>query len=355
MDNKLNFSSIEAYSTTYTKKLINDFFSMEETINGKQILALSNIPQVNLLVIKNLFQKWKKETGKLQSPYFNYDVDEVKEALQHFMNVLSNNITIKKSNFEPLLKKSVTDAIFLIFSPYVFYSKEINHPERSRISTDDLKDIGKYIKINKTLLDQLIARFKRDDIDEVFNDEGISIFNEIYEETDLPNISLNDYLDQFSVVHPLSLEMIFEEAQDEASDEDFAKPLVKDSDKQLEKHSKENQEIVKNINERFQKPQKTLHEQLLTHSSSTLADMHQKNRIESIRKHITLNQKFMFINELFGGKQEAYNEALDQLEACTSHKEALDLLKVNYIQRHSWDMEGEEASEFLEIIEKRFK
>src|SRR5690606_15407912 len=122
MDNKLNYNSIEAYSAAYTKKLINSFFSMEETINGKQILSLSNINQVNLLIIKNLFQKWKKETGKLQSPFFDYDNAEVKKALQHFMNVLSNNITIRKNNFEPLLKKSVTDAIFLIFSPYVFYS-----------------------------------------------------------------------------------------------------------------------------------------------------------------------------------------------------------------------------------------
>src|SRR5690606_38002277 len=126
MDSKLNYPAIEAYSAAYAKKLTNSFFREEEFINGKQILELSNVPQVHLLVITNLFQKWKKESGTLQSPYFNYEAEEVKSALQRFMNVLSNNIAIKKANFEPLIKKSVTDALLLIFSPYDFFKKEIN-------------------------------------------------------------------------------------------------------------------------------------------------------------------------------------------------------------------------------------
>lgn len=354
MDNKLNYSSIEAYSTAYAKKLVNNFFSLEESINGKQILALSAIPQVNLLVIKNLFQKWKKETGKLQSPYFNYDTEEVKTALQHFMNVLSNNIAIRKNNFEPLLKKSVTDAIFLIFSPYVFYSKEINNPEKSRISIDDLKGIGKYIKVNKVLLDRLIAQFEDDDIEEVFNDEGISIFNEIYEETMLPKISWDEYLEKFSQVHPLTLDMIFEEAQEEGQDEDFEKPLTRNKEKPFVIKEKGEHETAKNLNERFQKTQKTLHEQLSVEAASTLVDLHQRNKIDSLKKHITLNQKFMFVKELFSGNQEEYNQALEKLEVCNSYDEAIAVLREKYIHKYSWDMEGEEESEFLEVLAKKY-
>lgn len=353
MDNKLNYNSIEAYSAAYTKKLINSFFSMEETINGKQILSLSNINQVNLLIIKNLFQKWKKETGKLQSPFFDYDNAEVKKALQHFMNVLSNNITIRKNNFEPLLKKSVTDAIFLIFSPYVFYSKEINHPERTRISLDDLLEIGKYIKVNKLLLDKLILQFRDQDIKEVFNDEGISIFNEVYENTELAPISWDEYFTQFSKVHPLSMDIIFDDAQHESLDEDFAKPLVKDPEKEATIRKKKEFEEIKNLNERFHKPQTTLHEQLASKPASTLSDLHQKNKIESIKKYITLNQKFMFINELFSGNQTEYQEALEKLESSSNRREALAVLQP-YQKKHQWDDEADEAMEFMEIVSKRF-
>lgn len=353
MDNKLNYSSIEAYSATYTKKLMNKFFSMEESINGKQILTLSDVNQVNLLIIKNLFQKWKKETGKLQSPYFDYDDAEVKKALQHFMNVLSNNITIKKAHFEPLLKKSVTDAIFLIFSPYVFYSKEINHPERTRISLDDLLEIAKYIKVNKLLLDRLILQFREQDIKEVFNDEGISIFNEVYENVELPSISWDEYFMKFSEIHPLTMDVIFEDAQHESSDEDFGKPLAKDPEKEVTASKKRQQEAIQNLNERFHKPQKTLHDQLASKPASTLADLHQKGKINSIKKYITLNQKFMFINELFSGNQNDYQDALERLESNSNRKEALATLQP-YQQKHQWDNDAEEVMEFMEIISKKF-
>lgn len=353
MDNKLNYSAIEAYSTTYTRRVINDFFGIEGSINGKEILSLTAIPQLNLLIIKNLFQKWKKETGKLQSPYFNYDADEVKAALERFMNTLSNNINIKKSNFEPLLKKSVTDTIFLIFSPYTFYSKEINNPERSRISLSDLKDIGKYIKVNKTLLDLLMQRFREEDIEEVFNDEGFSILNELYEETDLPKISWEEYLEKFSAVYPLSLDIIFEDSQDENLDEDFEKPLARDFNRP-ESKEKSKPEGPKSLNEKFQKPQKTLHEQLAAQPASTLADLHQHHKIDSLKKHISLNQKFMFINELFSGHQEEYNQALEKLEQCTQYEEAKAILRRDYKSKYNWNMEGDEVLEFMEILAKKF-
>lgn len=350
---KLNYNSIEAYSAAYSRKVINDFFSLEESINGKQILNLTSVYQINLLIIKNLFQKWKKETGKLQSPYFDYDDFEVKKALQHFMNVLSNHITIKKAHFEPLLKKSVTDAIFLIFSPYIFYSKEINHPERTRISLDDLVEIAKYIKVNKILINNLIKQFKEQDITEVFNDEGISIFNEVYENTDLEKSLWNDYFSQFSEIHPLSLDVIFEEAQDDSPDEDFVKPLIRDNEKAIVSKEKKEVEAIKNLNERFQKTQKTLHEQLASAPSPTLADLHRRNKIESIKKYITLNQKFMFVNELFSGSQADYQEAVDKLESSANHRDALANLKT-YREKHQWDNEAEEVNEFLEIVAKKF-
>lgn len=354
MDHKLNYSAIETYSIAYTKKVINGFFGMEETITGGQIISLTNMPQVNLLVIKNLLEKWNKETGKFRSPYFNYDAEEVKVALQHFMNVLSNNIQIKKSNFEPLLKKSVVDAILLIFSPYAFYSKEINNPERSRISIDNLKGIRKYIKVNDELLERLIARFQEDDIEEVFNDEGYSILNEIIEEIDLPKIEWEEYLQSFSVTHPLSLQVIFQDADDDNTDEDFDKPLVKHPEKIRTKEKDTHQEAKSlSLNEQFHKAQKTLHEQLAVHPSLSLAELHQR-RIDSIKKHITLNQKFMFVNELFSGNNEAYNQALEMLEKCTDYEEAKAILNNECIGKYHWDMEGEAVEEFMEIIEKKF-
>lgn len=350
MDSKLNYSAIEVYSVAYTRKIVNSFFGVEESINGKQILSLTNLQQVNLLVIKNLFEKWNKETSKFRSPYFNYDSEEVKKALENFMNVLSNNINVKKSHFEPLLKKSVTDTILLVFAPYVFYSKEINHPERSRISINNLREMRRYIKVNNTILDRLISRFKQDDIEEVFNDEGFDILNDVMEESDLPKENWDEYLYKFSEVQPLSLSMIFQDAEDDHVDEDFDRPLVKNESKALGDKNK----AAKSINDQFYKEQKTLHEQLAQRPAPTIAELHQ-HKIDSLKKFITLNQKFMFVRELFSGNHDAYHSALEKLEQCDSLETAQAILNRDYIGKYNWNMEGEEVSEFMDILIKRFR
>lgn len=350
MDSKLNYSAIEVYSVAYTRKVVNSFFGVEESINGKQILSLTNLQQVNLLIIKNLFEKWNKETSKFRSPYFNYDSEEVKKALENFMNVLSNNINVKKSHFEPLLKKSVTDTIFLVFAPYAFYSKEINHPERSRISINNLREMRRYIKVNNTILDRLITRFKQDDMVEVFNDEGFDILNDIMEEIDLPKVDWDEYLHKFSEVQPLSLNMIFQDAEDENGDEDFERPLVKNESKAPVDKNK----AAKIINDQFYKEQKTLHEQLAQRPAPTIAELHQQ-KIDSLQKFITLNQKFMFVKELFSGDHDAYTSALGKLEQCDTMETAQAVLHRDYIDKYNWDMEGEEAGEFMEILAKKFR
>lgn len=359
MESKLNHTAIESYSAAYSKKLASGFFEMEDTINGRQILNLSNIQQVNLLVIKNLFQKWKKETNKLQSPYFNYDAEEVKAALQAFMNALSKNIDIKRNNFEPLLKKAVQDAILLIFSPYDFYSKEMNHPDRSRISLNDLKETSKYIKVNRKLLDAIISRFENDDIEEVFNDEAFSILSEISREIKNEPESYDHFLQKFSEVLPLSMDTIFFDLESDHESEDYE--LLKGRQSHIETSGnisetlEEKETGPKSINEKFFKSQKTLNEKLISKPGVTLADVHRKKKIDSIKQHITLNQKFMFINGLFEGDKDDFNHALDRLERCANYSEAMQLIRKDYINKYDWSVTNEEVKEFLSVVSKKYE
>lgn len=351
MDNKLNHASIDAYSASYAKKIAQHYFLNEEVIKGKQILSLCNIKQTNLFIIKNLFQKWKKETEKLQSPYFDYDEPEVVTALNNFMNVLSQNIAIKRNNFEPLLKKAVQETILLIFSPYDYYSLEINNPEKTRVSLADLEEIRNYIKINPHLLQSLIARFKDDAIDEVFNDEGFSILNEINEENkDMPE-DYNPYLEKFSQTIPLALNSIYMESTQENEDEDYA--LL-----QPKFHVKEQKEPPKKqIHENFFSKFETVNDKLTTQAAPkfTIADIHLKKKIDSIKQNISINQKFMFIKELFQGNAGDFNKALEALEALSSYDVALRFLNDKYARQYKWDMESEEVLEFLDVVSKKFQ
>ena len=315
MESKLNHQAIDAYSKALSKQLSQSFFSTSSHISGKEILELSRNKQINLMVLKNLFKKWKKENAKLHSPYFDYHSDEVKKAMKDFMNTLSRHIYVKKEHFEPLLKESIKDSVLLAFSPYDFYSKEINQRDDSRLRLSDLKDLKKYIKFNAFLLDGLIQHFESHKEEVVFNDAAFEMFNEVCSNSDEQPDDIQPLIAEFSKTLPLSLADIYLEEKAERS----------------------------MLNDSLQSPEK-----------QSLADKLAKNAGQSIIKMLTLNQRFMFVNELFAGNQNQFLSAIELIDEMESYKEAAAHIRSSLAEKYKWDMESEEVEEFMELVEKRF-
>ncbi|MDQ3395645.1 MAG: hypothetical protein M3512_16275 [Bacteroidota bacterium] len=347
MESKLNHSSIDAYSREYAEIIASDFFTNQDVIQGRQIVELCDIRQVNFFVLKVLFQKWKKETANLQSPYFDYSEKAVSDALVSFMNVLSQHISIKIDHFEPLLHKAVYDTIILIFSPFEYFSKEINNPEKSRVNLEDLLDLSRYTKINTDILEALIVKFKSKGLKEIYNDEAYNMLIDISENyKEKKTGEQKEYQDRFSEVLPLRTEMIYEVKMEKNIEGDS--PVLKPS-KEI------NGEAEKSAKINFFNQHLTLNEKLNTKSNNpTLADLHQKKKIENIKKHISIYQRFMFINELFNGKVDEFDQAVEILDVCDNFDEALEVLKKNYVNKYRWNMEAEEVNEFLDILSKRY-
>jgi len=315
MESKLNHQAIDAYSKALAKQLSQSFFSNSSHISGKEILELSPNKQINLMVLKNLFKKWKKENAKLQSPYFDYHSHEVKKAMKDFMNTLSRHIYVKKEHFEPLLKESIKDSVLLAFSPYDFYSKEINQRDDSRLRLSDLQDLKKYIKFNDFLLDGLIEHFKSHKEEVVFNDTAFEMFNEVCSNSEEQPADIQPLLAEFSKTLPLSLADIYLEEGTEAG---------------------------------------ILNKKLQSKEGQTLADKLSKSGGKSIMKMLTLNQRFMFVNELFEGNQNLFLSAIEQLDGMNNFREASSHIKKSFADKYNWNMETEEVEEFMELIEKRF-
>jgi hypothetical protein len=114
--------------------------------------------------------------------------------------------------------------------------------------------------------------------------------------------------------------------------------------------SKELEEM--RLNERLATEQKSLNDQ--TKANRTILDHHQNNRIEGINSAISLNQRFLFTNNLFGGNIQAFSNALDEIELCKDFSEAKELILKKYVPRYLWDITGAEAEEFIEIVKRRF-
>ncbi|MDL5049215.1 hypothetical protein QQ054_24685 [Oscillatoria amoena NRMC-F 0135] len=114
MDEKISLEAIALYSDAYAEKILKKFFADKNRITGQEILVFSDVQQVNLFIIRDLFKAWKEETKKLKSPFFDYEKPEVKAALETFMNVLSKNIAIDRTHFAPLVKKAVSQTLLVI-------------------------------------------------------------------------------------------------------------------------------------------------------------------------------------------------------------------------------------------------
>jgi hypothetical protein len=74
---------------------------------------------------------------------------------------------------------------------------------------------------------------------------------------------------------------------------------------------------------------------------------------EDLKSLITINDKFLFINELFDGNLREYNAAVDELEAAGERTAAfaiLDRLRIT----NRWDSDSAAFHKLAEILGKRF-
>jgi len=76
----------------------------------------------------------------------------------------------------------------------------------------------------------------------------------------------------------------------------------------------------------------------------------QSKPIDDIKKAIGLNDKFLFIKELFHSNSDLYNEAIEVINQAGNYIEALNYLKANY----DWDYQSEEVTNFLDIVKRKF-
>lgn len=87
-------------------------------------------------------------------------------------------------------------------------------------------------------------------------------------------------------------------------------------------------------------------------SGRTVNDAHQAtgNHVKSL---IGLNEKFLFLNQLFRGNIKDYNELLQEIDLQGNQTEALGILE-SYRERYDWDPESHPFKALQNLIGKRF-
>jgi hypothetical protein len=324
MDEKISLKAVDQYAIQYANLVADSFFSRKEKITGPEILSLCEIKQVNLFVINELLDVWKQETQKLKSPFFDYQAKPVADILSQFQNTLSNHILIGKSDFLPLLKKGVSQTLYLILAPYDFYSDTLEGKGNETIDLNELKNKVKYIKINRAPLEKLVAHLSENKSEIISGKAAFALLDHILEEVNFTPEDFEQYLSVFTKLLPISIEKLYDTKTPQAA------PIIKTE-------APVKSPLVSPVTEIKLAP--------------TLADNLAKQKIKRLKESLTINQKFMFTKILFHGDFEIFSEAIDKLDRFDNLPQAMRFLEDGY---PDWDKESEEYEEFLEIIQNRF-
>ncbi len=97
----------------------------------------------------------------------------------------------------------------------------------------------------------------------------------------------------------------------------------------------------------------TLADRLRDGQEKRIADKLQENKVADLRTTIGINDKFLFINELFEGNMRIYDEAIQRLNACTNMAQA-DLLLLDLKIVYNWESESPTVKKFVELVRKKF-
>ena len=108
------------------------------------------------------------------------------------------------------------------------------------------------------------------------------------------------------------------------------------------------------IHEKYFQQKATLVDELKKEPASTVLDFHQKQKIDSIKKNISIQQRFRFVRELFSENDELFIEVIEFLDNCSSNEEAISYINEKFLSSGQWNGEDEAVEEFLSVVNKKF-
>ncbi len=98
----------------------------------------------------------------------------------------------------------------------------------------------------------------------------------------------------------------------------------------------------------------TINDLISDRPEASLATKFESEPIADLKAIINLNDKLVFVKDLFNGYSLAYQEAIDTLNKLGSLEEAKSYLNENYAQANDWASHETTAARFYELVGRRY-
>ena len=94
---------------------------------------------------------------------------------------------------------------------------------------------------------------------------------------------------------------------------------------------------------------------IMGHKLSLNDQLRSQQTSKDLQATIGLNEQFLFQNELFDGKREAYDDAISKLNSLSSLEEATSYLETAIKPNFNWEDKETTIETFMELVERRFE
>jgi hypothetical protein len=99
----------------------------------------------------------------------------------------------------------------------------------------------------------------------------------------------------------------------------------------------------------------TIHEHIASKGTGkTIAENLHRKPIRDLKAAIGINEKFLFINQLFDGNLQDYSEAVEKLNNAGDLAAAKQLIAADLASRFNWPDHDEHVKSFIDLVERRF-
>lgn len=376
MSGTINHAALKQYASDFTTKILTDFYAGKDTINGQEILTLTPIRQVNLGIISRVFDQWKADSQAFRSPYFDFEREEVKNALQEFMNTVSRTIAIKRDDFQPLLLHSTEDALLLLLAPADYFERKLRELPNFVFDRDSAQSLSKYTHIHSGVAKSLSLRLADSGSDYVYVNQALNWLS-----TTLDSGSSLDgrstYIQQFSSVLVLNPEeLLSADAWANASQATAEKPASESKtsgsffDSALADTSQylpPSQPVPEPAVAELRQPRtetlatptgiNSLNSRFKVDIPARSDEANYGNvspKVDSILGSIALGQRFMFVNQLFNKNSDSFDEAIRELEQAKTFEEARELMSYKFASKYFWDMSSDAVNDLMALVKRKF-
>ncbi|ODS77688.1 MAG: hypothetical protein ABS46_17895 [Cytophagaceae bacterium SCN 52-12] len=308
MSEKVTFETLKKYATEFCAITLAKAYSSKDTLSGHDLLKLTPVRKINQHIVARLSAHWNSQLQHFNSPYFDFNSDEVKTALEHFSNVVSQHIALKREHLQPWLQDIVEKTLAPLAGAGVMSE-----------SDEDL--VRQFSSVHPLVIE--IQR-KEAAATAPGSAKSVSFFNIVEEEAE-------------ETKQALPTAAVAEEKQEQQADKKEEAPKAAAAPQAGRPES---------LNSRFKVE--------LPDYSGDLNYGSVKVKLENIGQSISLAQRFMFVGQLFKGDFEAFSHSVQTLDSAPDWDTAHAYITQNLAGKYGWDLKNEAVTELIALTKRKF-